>query len=48
MIEYSITAAKKSKCFKEILVSTDCAKIAKIARDLGAYVPKLRPKKISF
>ena len=47
MIEYSIIAAKKSNCFKEILVSTDCVKIAKIARRLGARVPKLRPKKLA-
>ena len=47
MIEYSIIAAKKSKCFREILVSTDCERIAKIARKLGANVPNLRPKKLA-
>ena len=47
MIQYSIIAAKKSKCFKEIFVSTDCKKTAKIARKLGAKVPTLRPKKLA-
>ena len=44
MIVYSIRAAKKSKLFSNIYVSTESEKIAKIARKNGAIVPQLRPK----
>ncbi len=47
MIAWSILAAKKSKLFDDIIVSTDNIKIAKIAKKFGAKVPFLRPKKIS-
>lgn len=47
LIYYSIKAAQKSKLFKDIFVSTDCKKIAKIAQKYGAKVPFLRPKKLS-
>ncbi len=43
MIVYSIRAAKKSKLFSNIYVSTESEKIAKIARKNGAIVPQLRP-----
>ncbi len=42
LMEYTITAAIKSKCFDEIMVSTDSAKYAEIAVACGAKVPFLR------
>ena len=47
MIAWSIEVAKKSKCFDEILVSTDDQGIAAIAEEYGANVPFLRPKELS-
>ena len=47
LIYYAIKVAKKSKLFSRIIVSTDCKKIAKIARKYGAEVPFLRSKKLS-
>lgn len=47
LLEYTITAAKKSKYLDRVIVSTDNKKIAKIAISLGAEVPFLRPKNIS-
>ena len=47
IIAYSITVAAKSKLFDKIIVSTDSAKIAKIAEKYGAQVPFLRPKILS-
>ena len=44
IIGYSISAAKKSKCFDKIIISTESKKIAKIGRKLGAEVPFLRDK----
>lgn len=42
MITYTIEAAKKSKCFDEIVVSTDDPAIARISKDHGASVPFFR------
>lgn len=42
LIYYSITAAKDSGMFEEIMVSTDSEKYADIARKFGASVPFLR------
>ena len=47
VISYSILAAKKSKLFKYVIVSTDSPRIAKISKKIGASVFFLRPKKIS-
>ena len=47
IIHYSINAAKNSKCFDKIVVSTDNNKIAQIANKLGAYNSFLRPKELS-
>ena len=47
LIAYPIEAAKKSKFVKEVYVSTDCKKIAYIAKKYGAKVPYLRSKKLS-
>lgn len=42
LLEYSIEAAIGSKCFDEVMVSTDSQKYAKIAIACGAKVPFLR------
>ena len=42
LLAYSIYAAKESKLFDEIMVSTDSSKYAEIARSFGANVPLLR------
>jgi pseudaminic acid cytidylyltransferase len=47
LIYYSIKAAKKTKIFDKILVSTDSKKIRDIVLRYGAEVPFLRPKKLS-
>jgi len=47
LIVWSIEAAKKSKCFDKIIVSTDDQQIAEIAKDHGADVPFLRPKELA-
>ena len=47
IISYSIEAAKKSKIFDMIIVSTDSKKFASIARRCGAKAPFIRPKKYS-
>jgi len=47
LIAYSIEAAKESKCFDRIIVSTDDHEIAKIAKKYGAEVPFIRPAKFS-
>jgi N-acylneuraminate cytidylyltransferase len=47
IIAYSIEAAKKAKCFDEIMVSTDDDEIAKVAKSFGAEVPFMRSAKTS-
>ena len=47
LIYYSINAAKKSKVFSRVIVSTDSKRIMKIAKNYGAEVPFLRSKKLS-
>ena len=47
LIYYSINAAKKSKIFSSIIVSTDSKKIRNIAIKCGAEVPFLRSKELS-
>ncbi len=50
LIAYSIEQAlalKKENIIDEVLVSTDCEKIAEISKKWGASVPFLRPKNIS-
>ena len=42
IIAYSIEAAIKSGCFGQVVVSTDDAEIADVARSAGASVPFLR------
>jgi len=47
IIAYSIEAALASGCFDKVIVSTDDADIADIARKYGAEVPFLRPAEIA-
>ncbi len=47
MISHVIENLKKSKCFKDIFVSTDSKKIKLIAEKDGAKVPFLRRKNLS-
>lgn len=47
MLAYAIQAAQKSGCFSKIVVSTDDEEIAKVARQLGAEVPFLRPANLA-
>lgn len=47
LIAYSIEAAKESKLFSEIFVSTDSEEYAKIAQEWGANVPFLRSNELS-
>lgn len=47
LIYYTIQAAKKSEDLNDIVVSTDDYEIAKIARDLGALVPFIRPQNLA-
>jgi pseudaminic acid cytidylyltransferase len=47
MIVWSIEAARKSSCFERIIVSTDDAEIADIAKAHGAEVPFVRPAELS-
>ena len=47
LIAYSIEAALASGLFGEVVVSTDDAEIAQIAREYGASVPFMRPKDLS-
>lgn len=47
IIAYSIEAAKNSKLFDEIMVSTDSEEIAKIATNYGANIPFMRSPKNS-
>lgn len=47
MIAWSIEAAKASGLFNSIIVSTDDAEIAEIAKQWGADVPFMRPEALS-
>ena len=47
LLAYSIEAAKESKLFDEIMVSTDSSKYSEIARSFGANVPFLRSEENS-
>ncbi|MBT0653110.1 pseudaminic acid cytidylyltransferase [Geomobilimonas luticola] len=47
MIAWSIEAAVKSGCFSRIIVSTDDAEIADVARQCGAKAPFIRPAELS-
>ena len=47
MIAWSIEAARASGCFDQIIVSTDDAEIASVARQWGAEVPFCRPLELA-
>ncbi|MEB3209502.1 MAG: pseudaminic acid cytidylyltransferase, partial [Synechococcus sp.] len=47
MIAWSIEAARQSGCFDRIIVSTDDAEIADVARAHGAEIPFMRPPELS-
>jgi CMP-N,N'-diacetyllegionaminic acid synthase len=43
LVAYTIAAARRSDIFGDVVVSTDSAEIAAVARSYGASVPFLRP-----
>lgn len=47
IIAYSIEAARKAACFDRIIVSTDDAEIAEVARSFGAEIPFIRPSSLA-
>lgn len=47
LMAWIIASAKKTKYLDRIIVSTDSPKYAKIAKNFGAEVPFIRPKKIA-
>jgi pseudaminic acid cytidylyltransferase len=47
MIAHSIAAARAAGVFDRVLVSTDCAEIAGIAKDAGAETPFVRPAELA-
>jgi len=47
IIAYSIEAALKSSCFDQVIVSTDDAEIAEVAKSFGASVPFMRPDELA-
>ncbi len=47
IIAYSIEAALSAGCFDEVMVSTDDAEIAEVARAYGAAIPFMRSEKTS-
>lgn len=47
IIKYSIEAAIKSKCFDEVMVSTDDREIAEVSEKFGAKIPFLRSQATS-
>jgi N-acylneuraminate cytidylyltransferase len=47
MIAWSIEAAKASGLFEHIIVSTDDAEIAEVAKQWGAEAPFMRPEELS-
>ena len=47
MIAWSIEAAKESRLFDMVIVSTDDNEIAKVAEEYGAKVPFMRPAELA-
>jgi len=47
MIAYSIECGLRSNLFDRVIISTDDEEIARVARDLGAEVPFMRPAELS-
>lgn len=47
LIAWSIAAAKQANCVTRVIVSTDDAEIAAVAREFGAETPFLRPSELA-
>ena len=47
LIAYTIEAARQSKIFNRVIVSTDQKEIADISAFYGAEIPSIRPKELS-
>ena len=47
MIAWSIAAARESRCFDRVIVSTDDEKIAVVAQTAGAEIPFIRPAELA-
>ncbi|MDC2986105.1 acylneuraminate cytidylyltransferase family protein, partial [Candidatus Pelagibacter sp.] len=47
LIYWTLKAAKKSKYVKDLIISTDSKKIAKVCETYGFPVSSLRPKNLS-
>jgi pseudaminic acid cytidylyltransferase len=47
IIAWSIEAALKSRCFDQVICSTDDTEIANIAQEYGAITPFFRPKNLA-
>lgn len=47
LIAWSINAARQSKYVDEVIVSTDCAETARIAKACGGNVPFIRPSALA-
>lgn len=47
LVNFTISAAKKSKFIDKVIISTDSKEIASIAKDLGAECPFIRPSYLS-
>ncbi len=47
LLAYTVEQALAAGCFERVIVSTDCAGIADVAREYGAEVPFLRPTSLA-
>jgi pseudaminic acid cytidylyltransferase len=47
IIGYSIKTALESKCFDQVIVSTDDSEIAEVAESFGAAIPFIRPVELA-
>jgi len=47
LIDYTVTAARRSGIFSDVIVSTDSPDIAAIAQSCGASVPFMRPAELA-
>ncbi|MCO5059202.1 MAG: acylneuraminate cytidylyltransferase family protein [Rhizobiaceae bacterium] len=47
LIAWTIEAARKADCVRDVVVSTDSPEIAEVARAHGAVVPALRPAELA-
>ena len=47
MIAWSIAAARESRCFDRVIVSTDDEEIAVVAQTAGAAIPFIRPAELA-